>query len=209
MTTTIQIDESMRRKLKVLASYHDLSYNELLEELVNVFESVIPFKDEKEFGKWFEDNLEKFGFKEVVERRKRSSPDYRLKDGEGNMQEVELELLGKNFIYHDHDPEKVDQIICLFSEEDKIKEVPVTSVIRSNDLKEQVIDHGHTTISLPKSLHEDVEEFISDTGFTSVSDFTKHLFRDIIAGGGLEDESLTEEEVQKIRKRLERLGYID
>lgn len=209
MTTTIQLDESMRRKLKVLASYHDLSYNELLEELVNVFESAIPFKDEKEFAKWFEDNLQKFGFKEVVERRKHSSPDYRLKDEDNSIKEVELELLGKNFVSHGHDAEEVDQIICLFSERDKIKGVPVISVIQSEDMKKNVIDHGYTTISIPKSLRKKVKEFIEGTGFTSVPDFTKYLLRDVVAGGGLEDESLSEEEVEKVRKRLERLGYID
>lgn len=64
----------------------------------------------------------------------------------------------------------------------------------------------YTTISIPKELQEDVEAFIEDTNFTSVSEFTKHLLRDTIAGGDL-GTALNEDEVRQIRQRLEALGY--
>ncbi|MDY6777644.1 MAG: ribbon-helix-helix domain-containing protein [Candidatus Nanohaloarchaea archaeon] len=68
----------------------------------------------------------------------------------------------------------------------------------------------YTTISIPRELHDDVEDFIEDTNFTSVAEFTKHLLRDTIAGGDLAGGSdLSDEEVQKVRDRLKNLGYID
>jgi Arc/MetJ-type ribon-helix-helix transcriptional regulator len=68
----------------------------------------------------------------------------------------------------------------------------------------------YTTISIPKDLHEDVDEFIDDTNFTSVAEFTKHLLRDTISGGDLTGSSdLTEDEVEKVRDRLKNLGYIE
>jgi Arc/MetJ-type ribon-helix-helix transcriptional regulator len=68
----------------------------------------------------------------------------------------------------------------------------------------------YTTISIPKDLHEDVEDFIDDTNFTSVAEFTKHLLRDTISGGSIHtDSDLSDDEVEKIRERLENLGYLD
>ncbi len=201
----------MRRRLKVLASQHDLSYEELLDDLVDVFEASVPFSSEAEFASWFEDNLDKFGFDAVVERRKRSSPDYRLRDADGELHEVELELVAKHFDSHGHDPEQVDRIISLFASTDQVNGVPVLTVIAADELREEVIErdgHDHTTISVPKELHADVQEFIADTGFTSPTEFTKFLLRDLVASGALEDDRPHEEHVRRVRKRLKRLGYL-
>lgn len=67
----------------------------------------------------------------------------------------------------------------------------------------------YTSVSIPKKLWDRVDEFIEDTGFTSVADFTKHVLRDVVSGGDIENEELSQEEIKRVRKRLERLGYID
>lgn len=41
MKTTIQISENLRQRLKLLAAYRNVSYEELLEELVNCYENAI------------------------------------------------------------------------------------------------------------------------------------------------------------------------
>ena len=67
----------------------------------------------------------------------------------------------------------------------------------------------YTTISIPASLHREVKEFIDKTNFTSVGEFVKHLIRDTLSGGSLSGkESLTASEVEAIRKRLKKMGYI-
>lgn len=68
----------------------------------------------------------------------------------------------------------------------------------------------YTTISIPRELKEDVDEFIEDTNFTSAAEFTKHLLRDTIAGGDLDaGPKLNKDEVQKVRDRLRNLGYLE
>ena len=69
---------------------------------------------------------------------------------------------------------------------------------------------NYTTISIPKELHDDVEDFIEDTNFTSVAEFTKHLLRDTMAGGDIAGgDGLSNEEIETVRERLRNLGYIE
>lgn len=68
----------------------------------------------------------------------------------------------------------------------------------------------YTTISIPKKLHREVEDFLEDTSFTSVAEFTKHLLRDTISQGSLHRHGqLNRDEVEKVRERLKKLGYLD
>ena len=66
----------------------------------------------------------------------------------------------------------------------------------------------YTTISIPEPLAKKVKGLIKDTGFSSVSDFTKQVLRDIVEGGNLKEDNLSHEEVKIIRKRLKSLGYL-
>lgn len=213
MATTIQVSDSLRKKLKVLASYRDMSYSDLLNDLVTVFETAVPFATEAEFADWFEDNLDKFGFEEILEKRKKDSPDYRLRKKNGEEQEVELELLGKNFVSHGHDPDQTDLIVCVFAEDDTINGVPAVPIVSSEELKDEIISQNradYTSISVPRSLHSDVEDFIAGTGFTSVSEFLKHVMRDFLAAEKLSPESEgMKESMQEVRKKLKALGYYE
>lgn len=211
MATTIQVSEQLRRELKVMASQHDLSYEELLSDLIEVFDSAAPFRTEEEFGDWFEDNIDKFGFQEIIKKRGNASPDYRVRDEHGEVKEVELELVGKNFVSHGHDPEDTDLIICLFSRTDTIEGVPVLAIVDSDSLKNHVIDRPnvhHTTISLPRTLLDEVERLIDETGFQNPSEFTKFVLRDIVSQGAFDSPEGYGETVQHIRTRLRNLGYL-
>jgi Arc/MetJ-type ribon-helix-helix transcriptional regulator len=64
-------------------------------------------------------------------------------------------------------------------------------------------------IRIPESLYREVETMVKDTGFSTVEDFILYVLRDLISSGTLkEDPSLTREEVDEVRKRLEALGYL-
>jgi len=69
------------------------------------------------------------------------------------------------------------------------------------------------TIKIPRELYAKVAELIADTSFRSVSDFTVHVLRDVVAGGKLADQDptpgLTVREVELIRRRLRALGYLE
>ncbi|MBN2406346.1 MAG: CopG family transcriptional regulator [Elusimicrobia bacterium] len=65
------------------------------------------------------------------------------------------------------------------------------------------------TIKIPKTLYNSLKDRIKGTGFSSVTDFIIYVMRDIAASGAVqEDSALTKKEIEQIRKRLEKLGYI-
>jgi len=65
------------------------------------------------------------------------------------------------------------------------------------------------TIKIPRKLYEQLKEIIEDTGFSSVTDFIVYVLRDLVAGGKLKGKDiLTEEEIELIRERLRKLGYL-
>jgi len=64
------------------------------------------------------------------------------------------------------------------------------------------------TLKLPRPLYEKVKELIEDTGFNSVTEFSKFVLRDIVSQGQLEEEELSKD-MASVRKRLQRLGYLD
>ena len=67
----------------------------------------------------------------------------------------------------------------------------------------------YTSISIPVEMHENLEKLIKGTSFVSVSEFVKHILRDVISSGGLCSDKLTKDEIGMIRKRLKNLGYYD
>ena len=211
--TTIQISESLRRRLKVLASFRDVSYEDLLNSLIDVFEACIPFRSERDFAKFFEENLEKFGFKRIVERRYTSPPDYVVEDLNGKRRNVELELFAEDFERHKHDPSKVDYIVALFSTTDNASGIPVISVLKSESIKgiiERFSDTRHATISIPLTLHKRIRELIKDTGFRSVSEYVTFVLREIVSRREEErvQEPFTKEDVERIKRKLKALGYL-
>ncbi|MFB6075773.1 MAG: CopG family transcriptional regulator [Candidatus Aenigmatarchaeota archaeon] len=66
-----------------------------------------------------------------------------------------------------------------------------------------------SNIKIPKSLYDKVQELIDDTGFNSVTEFTKFLLRDVVAQGSFEGREELNEDRKKVRERLKKLGYLD
>jgi len=208
--TTIQISDTLRKKLKVLSSYRDISYEELIEDLINVFIATIPFRSDDEFREWFEQNLDKLGFKRIV--GKGISPSYRLEDADGRIKNVEVELIGEDFERHEHDPNKTDLVICLFSTKERIKGVPVLSIIKPPEDPREVIyrlSGKFKTVSIPTTLYNKLKEAIKNTGFTNVSSFVSHILREVLVEKRDWSVPLTKEEEEKIIERLRTLGYLD
>ncbi len=212
MKTTIQISDSLRRRLKGMSSYRGISYSELLEDMISLFESNVPFESEQEFKEWFKNNLEKFSFEKILKERKSASPDFKLKNKDDEILEVEIELIGEDFVRHGHNPEETDMIVCMFSEKDEIEGIPVLSVIKPPEEQEEVIremDMGFTSLSIPVPLFESVKEMIEDTGFDSVSSYTAYVLRQILIQAQEKEEvPYTDEDLEKIRDKLKALGYL-
>lgn len=155
--SSIPVSNEMRKSLKVLATHRDYSYEELLEELKTVYEGSIPFKSEKEFTDWFEDNYEMFGFRGIISPDMGTFPDYSMENFEGEEVKVEAELMAKNFKDHSHDSEEVDKIVCAWSSVDEIEGVPVVALekVESEGMKYREM---RGKVSKTWQIDEDVAE---------------------------------------------------
>lgn len=209
MLTTIQIPEVMRRKLKVLAAYRGISYSDLLEDFIDLYEATIPFKNEEEFRTWFTRNLEKFNFKKILEAK---PPTYLIEDQKGKSLKVNLEYTGKDLGRKGNKIPEFDLIICIFSPVDKIMNIPVLPLIKLDKDPEnliKVIEGRSTPISIPISLYQRVRDAIEGTGFSSISAYVTFILREILAEHGLRgEEEISKEDEEKVKQRLKSLGYL-
>ena len=70
-------------------------------------------------------------------------------------------------------------------------------------------DKGLSTVSIPAPLFKKIEERIRGTDFSSVSDYVIYVLREIISDEEGGNESLTEEEQERVKRELRTLGYLD
>ena len=65
------------------------------------------------------------------------------------------------------------------------------------------------TIKIPRELYETLQKMIEGTGFSSTTEFIVFVLRTLASTGKIKEEDrLTEQEVQIIKERLKRLGYL-
>ena len=68
---------------------------------------------------------------------------------------------------------------------------------------------NRVTIKIPRELYQKLGQMIENTGFSSVSEFIVFVLRSLASSGEIKGEDrLTTEEVNAIRERLRRLGYL-
>jgi len=125
--TTIQISGYLRRRLKELSAARDISYEELINDFIIIYDG-LRFKNKRDFSKWFEENLSIFEFESIKKKNTNSYPDYVLINNKGKEVRVELEFMSNNFITHKHDPKGVDVIISVYTTTNEILGVPVLSL---------------------------------------------------------------------------------
>jgi len=72
------------------------------------------------------------------------------------------------------------------------------------------------TLKIPRPLYERIQEVISDSGFSSATDFIVFVLRDLVGDRALEkadpskgvQDQFTNDELANIRRKLENLGYL-
>lgn len=67
----------------------------------------------------------------------------------------------------------------------------------------------YTSVSIPIQLYEKIKKRLSETDFSSVSDYVTYILREVLATVEEEEEVFTEEDEKKIKERLRSLGYLD
>jgi len=69
--------------------------------------------------------------------------------------------------------------------------------------------HDKVTLKIPRPLYNRLSKLIEGTGFSSVTEFVVHVLRDLAASGpALDEEHLSQEEMEQLRQRLRSLGYL-
>lgn len=69
------------------------------------------------------------------------------------------------------------------------------------------------TLKIPRQLYNRLQEIIAESGFNSVTEFVVYVMRDLATAEGMEDRDrdtldLTREEVEAIKKKLKKFGYL-
>jgi len=65
------------------------------------------------------------------------------------------------------------------------------------------------TIKIPRELYLNLGQMIDGTGFSSVNEFIVFVMRSLAMGGNLgTQEGPNPREIQAVRRRLARLGYL-
>jgi hypothetical protein len=64
------------------------------------------------------------------------------------------------------------------------------------------------TLKIPRPLYLRLREVIQGTGFRSVNEFVVHVLRDLVSELGESPTTLTPKEIEAIRTRLRKLGYL-
>ena len=65
------------------------------------------------------------------------------------------------------------------------------------------------TIKIPRNLYNRLGEIVEGSGFNSVTDFVVYVLRDLVSTESMrDDDRLTRDEVESIRRRLKSLGYL-
>ena len=78
---------------------------------------VIEIENEFMLKQWFEKNFEKLGYDSIVRKDIGIFPDFiMLKNGKEI--KVELETISSNFILHNHDIDKADEVVCITKDVD-------------------------------------------------------------------------------------------
>jgi len=208
MKTTIQISEDIRKRLKILSSYRDVPYEQLLQEILDVFEHFMVFKDLTEFVGWFERNLSRFGLQSFSgKKQEKGYVRYVAEDVQGKKKIIALQII----VLPEDTFEGVDEVICIFTAGVPQK-IPVRSLSQELFEKYSLLKSGSdktTEIVIPKTVEKVLQENIQGTGFSSVSDYVTYILRQVIANYEKKEEAkLTEEEEEKVRDNLRGLGYL-
>ncbi len=64
------------------------------------------------------------------------------------------------------------------------------------------------TIKIPRPLYERIKKIVEGSGYDSPTDFIVYVLRDIVSSHEEESGELTAAELERVKERLRRLGYL-
>ena len=71
------------------------------------------------------------------------------------------------------------------------------------------MEKDKVTIKIPRPIYENLGKIIEGSGFNSVTEFIVYVLRDLISSRSVKKEpSLSNEEIEMVKKRLKSIGYL-
>jgi Arc/MetJ-type ribon-helix-helix transcriptional regulator len=64
------------------------------------------------------------------------------------------------------------------------------------------------TIKIPRELYHRLGQMVEGTGFSSITEFITFVLRTLAASEEVKHDGLTAEEVRRVKRMLDRLGYL-
>ena len=64
------------------------------------------------------------------------------------------------------------------------------------------------TIKIPRPLYNRIKQLIANSGYDSPTDFIVYVLRDIVSSHRGEEEEFDAGELERVKERLRRLGYL-
>lgn len=64
------------------------------------------------------------------------------------------------------------------------------------------------TIKIPRPLYNRIKQLIEGSGYDSPTDFIVYVLRDIVSSHGEDTAEFSPAEMQRVKERLRRLGYL-
>ena len=128
--TTIMITKELQRQLKILCAMKGTTYENLIEEMTEIYRNAVPFSSKEEFVEWLKkrDNINSIGFKKVIKSSDKHSCSLLVEDFNGKQRTISVEINARDFIMEKCNPHKIDYIIALFSTKEFIKGIPILSI---------------------------------------------------------------------------------
>ncbi len=68
--------------------------------------------------------------------------------------------------------------------------------------------HDKATIKIPRPLYNRIKLIVENSGYDSPTDFVVHVLRDIVSAYGDSDGELQPSQLEEVKGRLRRLGYL-
>jgi Arc/MetJ-type ribon-helix-helix transcriptional regulator len=64
------------------------------------------------------------------------------------------------------------------------------------------------TIKIPRPLYNRIRQIVENSGYDSPTDFIVHVLRDIVSSYGDSDGEFQPDQLEQVKERLRKLGYL-
>lgn len=73
-----------------------------------------------------------------------------------------------------------------------------------------MLRESKVTVKIPRPLYRKIQAVVEGSGFSSPTDFIVYVLRDLMGDAGSDDKqrAIDKREIEVLRRKLEKLGYL-